>query len=134
MPLLECSSCGEYVGPFYDDYYKLSKKLINDLAGRDVPTDSYVTKEGDDIGPYIKTYYEWLTDEQQVVNATLPEHTPGNIVARGLLRLRELEPEHLPFGSQRAADGQMSIFETRICCLRMFQTDPAGTEMPVVNV
>ena len=126
LPMLECSSCGQFIGPFYDDYYALSKRLIEDLARREVPTDTYTT-EDDDIGPFIKTYYEWHSKQED--KSRLPVHTPANIVARALLRLRELTPTHLPFGSLKVEDGQMSMFEARMCCLRMFQTDPTATDM-----
>jgi DNA-directed RNA polymerase subunit N (RpoN/RPB10) len=114
----ECSSCGQYVSHLMDDYYKLTTQLIKELPN---PTGSYITKDGDDITPFIKTYYTWVGNSK-------PQYMPGNIVARALLRIKDLKQQDLPFGSNRTTDGQLSLTtETRICCLRMFQTDPVAT-------
>jgi len=126
LPMLECSNCGQHLGHMYEDYYTLTKKLMEDLANLDVPVGTYKTSNGnDDLTPFIKTYYTWYTKQSEPV----PIHLPGNIIARGLLRLRELKDDDLPFGSAVEDDGQMSIYEPRICCLRMFQTDPKMTKI-----
>lgn len=125
--MLECSNCGQHVGHLYEDYYTLTKQLTDELARRDVPNGTYRTISGDDISSYINTYYSWYDKNKEGVQ--VPKHEPGNIIARALLRTRELEAEHLPFGSTTESDGQMSIHEARICCIRMFQTDPMMTRI-----
>ena len=125
LPMLECSNCGQHLGHLYNSYYTLTQQLIKELDGRSVPTGKYVSATGDDISPFIKTYYEWYAKQ----TGSVPDHQPGNIVARGLLRLRDLDATHLPFGSVREDDGQLSIYDVRICCMRMFQTDPKMTKI-----
>lgn len=126
LPMLECSNCGQHLGHMYNDYYILTKQLMEELKNTDVPRGTYITSYDDDISDYISTYYSWY--QTQDVNM-VPVHEPGNIVARALLRTRTLKPEHLPFGSATEADGQLSIHEGRICCMRMFQTDPKMTNI-----
>lgn len=135
LQMIECSSCGNIVGHLYDDYYALRGQLQKELdSGRKVPSGSYVVKAtGDDIGPYLRTYYEWANDQidedPSAIKAIIAQrYQPANIVARAMLRIKELDKDDLPFGSKREADGQLSRFETRMCCLRMMQTDPTGTD------
>jgi len=111
----------------YEDYYALTKQLINDLENYGSPTGSYVVKtNGDDITEFVQTYYTWYNSQE---GANIPLHEPGNIIARALLRTQKLESSHLPFGSNVQDDGQLSIHEARICCLRMLQTDPMMTKI-----
>lgn len=126
LPMLECSNCGQHVGHKYEDYYTLTKQLMDELSTRNVPSGSYVTTDGDDITSFVKTYYTWYQNQDPQV---VPRHDPGNIIARALLRLRELDESQLPFGSAHEDDGQLSIYEPRICCMRMFQTDPMMTKI-----
>lgn len=124
LPMIECSSCGNCIGHLFEDYYDLSKQLIDELSRNDVPSGKYITNEGDDISEFISTYYTWYDtiDKSKVL-----EYSPRNIVARALLRLRELSPDHLPFGTEREPDMQLSPYNTRICCLRMFMSDPGAS-------
>lgn len=126
LPMLECSSCGQHLGHLYEDFYTLTKQLINELKSSGRPTGSYVTKADDDITEFVQTYYDWYNQQE---GADAPVHEPANIVARALLRTQRLEPTHLPFGSNVQDDGQLSIHEARICCLRMLQTDPMMTKI-----
>lgn len=119
LPMLECSSCGQYVGHLYEDYFTLTKKLIDELEHRDVPSMRYITSLDKDITEFIQNYYTWYDlhkDEEGVL-----EYLPGAIVSRALLNL-EITP--LPFGKHSEPDGQHSPFEARPCCLRMLQTNP----------
>lgn len=125
LPMLECSNCGQHLGHKYEDYYTLTKQLTEELKIRDVPVGTYVASDGDDISAFINTYYSWYTKQ----DGPVPLHEPGNIISRALLRLRELNTSHLPFGNARENDGQLSIYEPRICCMRMFQTDPMMTKI-----
>lgn len=124
--MLECGNCGQHLGHIYEDYYTLSKQLTDELKDGGVPSGTYVATSGDDVSAFINTYYLWFKGEHE---GPIPIHEPENIVARALLRIKELDPEELPFGSSREADGQLSIFEPRICCLRMLQTDPMMTKI-----
>jgi len=131
FPMIECSSCGTVVGHLIYDYYRLSKQLIEDLKENGVPTGSYrVTETGyeDDLTPFVTTYYQWLAQHQSDDPPPV-EYKPVNVIARALLRRRELDPADLPFGSKREEDGQLSMLEERFCCLRMLQTDPMGTQI-----
>lgn len=125
LPMIECSSCGQHLGHLYESYYTLTQQLTEELKNYDTPSGTYRADNGDDISQFINTYYTWYNQQEGPV----PTHEPCNIVARALLRLRELEPEHLPFGSTREPDGQMSFYEARICCMRMLQTDPKMTKI-----
>ena len=126
LPMLECSNCGQHLGHVYESYYQLTKQLIEELKGQRVPSGSYVAQDGDDISEFISTYYSWYDAQEP---GTVPVHEPGNIVARALLRIRDLEPDHLPFGSALEQDGQISVYDARICCMRMLQTDPMMTKI-----
>jgi len=125
LPMLECSSCGQHLGHKYDDYYTLTKQLIEELQISNVPTGYYNTSDDDNISNFIHTYYIWYNKQ----TVKVPDHTPGNIISRALLRIVELDEKNLPFGSLREEDGQISIFEPRICCMRMFQSDPKMTKI-----
>jgi DNA-directed RNA polymerase subunit N (RpoN/RPB10) len=127
LPMLECSNCGQHLGHKYEDYYTLTKQLVEELKTKSVPTGTYTASDGDDISAFINIYYSWYTNPDRT--EPVPQHEPGNIVARALLRLRELNSQQLPFGSAREDDGQISIYEPRICCMRMFQTDPMMTKI-----
>lgn len=127
LPMLECSSCGQHLGHLYEDYYRLTKQLMEELETQSVPYGDYTTSQGDDLTSFVQTYYTWLIEQDQT--RSIPVHEPCNIIARALLRTRELKLEHLPFGSAKEDDGQMSVHEARICCLRMFQTDPKMTKL-----
>ena len=127
LPMLECTNCGQHLGHLYEDYYTLTEQLMQELTDNPdrVPRGTYRTTHStpvDDITEFIRTYYTWYLAEKD--KKSIPVHEPGNIVARALLRTQELKAAHLPFGSNREPDGQLSIHEARICCLRMFQTDP----------
>lgn len=113
--MIECSTCGNCVGHLYLDYYRLTGKLTQDLAkGLSAFSSDEYAYEGGTLGPFLTTYYA----------SAGSLYEPGNVVARGLLRIRELKPEHLPFGRPNA-DGQRNQFEASICCLRMLQSDPS---------
>ena len=124
LPMLECSSCGRYVGTLYNDYYDLSAKLVKDLGSGTNPKEQYSCENGDDITEYVQTYYKWYNENKPHAL----EYTPVQIIARALLRTKELDPEDLPYGSLRNPDKQMSMHEAKMCCLRMLLTDPTGTE------
>lgn len=126
LPMLECSNCGQHLGHIYESYYQLTKQLTDELKDNDVPSGEYITSYGDDITDFITTYYDWYAEQD---HSEVPVHEPGNIIARALLRLRPLESDHLPFGSAHEEDGQISVYEARICCMRMLQTDPMMTQI-----
>jgi DNA-directed RNA polymerase subunit N (RpoN/RPB10) len=131
LPLIECTNCGTCVGHMFDDYYKFLKQLTDELLnGYEIPRQTYITKSGDDIGPFLRTYYTWkstLEPNSQTANIA-QRYTPSSVMARALLRSKELDASELPFGSSRDEDGQLSPFEVRICCARTLQTDPTGTD------
>jgi DNA-directed RNA polymerase subunit N (RpoN/RPB10) len=122
LPMIECSSCGQCIGHLFEDYYDLSKNLIDELAYREVPSGTYITSMGDDISKFIHTYYTWYNNIED--KSGVLKYSPKNIVARALLRLQDLTEDSLPFGSDREPDMQLSPYNTRICCLRMFMSDP----------
>ena len=128
LPMNECSSCGHVVGPHYEDFYTLTKQLKEELRDRSVPSGTYTTKEGENLSQFIKTYYSWYEEHKNDDTPPL-EYFPANIIARALLKTRELKREHLPFGSSREDDNQLSFHEPRICCLRMLETDPMMTDL-----
>lgn len=117
--MLECSSCGQYVGHLYEDYYTLTKQLVHELEHRTIPTMRYITSSNKDVSKFIHNYYTWY--DQHKDEASVLEYLPGAIVSRALLNLKETP---LPFGSLSEPDGQQSPFEAKICCLRMLQTNP----------
>ena len=122
LPMIECSTCGNSVGHLYADYDRLTQKLKEVLhAGTALsPTsEGFTYGDGSSLAPYLATYYTWLQ------GGTHPDlYEPANVVARGLLRIRDLEPAHLPFGRLNP-DGQRNQFEASICCLRMLHSDPS---------
>lgn len=122
LSMPNCSSCGRHIGHLYDDYRELAKQLTEDLENNEdaVPSQDYVGRISDvDVTDFIRTYYEWKRE-----NPKAPTFRPINIVARALLAHKELEKGDLPFGTRRELDGQRYVFDTPICCLRMFMCDP----------
>ena len=123
LPMIECSTCGTCLGDKYGDYYRITAYLGEVLkTGEPIdPADpKFQYGDGESLGPFLAVYYTWL--KGQPASADLYE--PSNVVARGLLRLRELKPEYLPFGKVNP-DGQRNQFEASICCLRMLHLDPS---------
>jgi len=130
IPMIECSTCGNCLGHLYGDYVRMSIQLCRDISTDKIPEPkdkAYIYGDGDSIAPFLNTYYKWLEENPKYKDI----YEPQNIVARALLRLRELKPEHLPFG-KAAADGQRNQYEAALCCLRMFQLDPSsqGVRIP----
>ena len=125
LPMLECSSCGQIVGHMYEDYYRLSEQLMKELKEQpeQIPRGDYQALS--DLNPFIKTYYAWYLKNKE----TALEYYPCNIIARALLQTCVLVEGHLPFGSKREEDNQLSYFEPKICCLRMLETDPMMTKI-----
>ncbi len=127
LPMPECSSCGRFLGHLYDDHIELTKKLTADIANGG-PQGSYIgTISEDDITEFVETYYTWRAEQEakdKEKAKNLPVFTPLNIVARALIRVKPLEDSDLPFGTARELDGQRTVFEHSICCLRMFQGNP----------
>jgi len=136
LPMIECSSCGKIIGHLYHDYYELSLKTSRILKSLTDKEDDLSTVykaladqidgnsdfkygDGNSLSEYLSTYYEWLSE-----NLEHDYFTPHNIVARGLLRLRDLKPEHLPI-NKLAEDNQRNHFEASTCCLRMLHSDPS---------
>ena len=128
LPMNECSSCGHIVGHMYEDFYSLTKQLMEELKTRSIPSGSYTTKEGEDLTGFVTTYYTWYEAHKNDESPPL-EYFPANIIARALLKTRDLTDKHLPFGSAREDDNQLSFHEPRICCLRMLETDPMMTDI-----
>ena len=120
LSMIECSSCGQQLGHLYEDYYELTIKLERELKNGKIDG-SYKTRHGDDLSMFLKTYYDWATD-----NAEKAVFQPANIIARALLRIKELDTKDLPFGMKTELDGQRDVHEVRVCCLRMFQCDPSA--------
>lgn len=121
LPMIECSTCGTCLGDKYGDYYRITAYLGEVLkTGQPIdPADpKFHYGDGESLGPFLAVYYTWL--KGQSVNL----YEPSNVVARGLLRLRELKAEYLPFGRVNP-DGQRNQFEASICCLRMLHLDPS---------
>ena len=130
LPMADCSACNRHVGHLYDAYYSLTERLLRALSttasiaefAESISDRQFTYEEHDithDITAFLRTYYTWA--------ATQPDKhmfEPANVVARALLRIRELDASHLPFGS-KAADGQRNAYDAPICCLRMFQCDPS---------
>lgn len=123
LPMPECSSCGRFLGHLYDDHIELTKKLEKDIANGG-PTGSYIGQvSGEDITQFVNTYYEWRV-EWDKTHPDFPVFTPLNIVSRALIAIKPLETTDLPFGTAREVDGQRTVFEHSLCCLRMFQGNP----------
>jgi hypothetical protein len=122
--MIECSTCGNCLGHLYRDYVRLAIQLSRDLASDVIPEPKdkrYTYGDGDSIAPFLHTYYTWVEQNPKYKDI----YEPQNVVARAMLRLRELKPEHLPFGKP-AADGQRNQYEAALCCLRMLQLDPSS--------
>ena len=118
----ECSSCGRFLGHLYDDQVELTNKLTKELEKTNVPNETYIGAiSKKDITPFIETYYTWRSRPE---NSSKPVFTPLNIVSRAFLSIKELEESDLPFGTAREVDGQRSVFDHPLCCLRMFQGNP----------
>lgn len=122
LPAPECTCCGRPMRHLYDDCAKLTKQLTNVLQTNDVPKSEIFFGEvsGIDITDFIQTYYSWF---QKHPDKNI-KFTPSNIVARALLAFEPLCEKDLPFGTKREPDGQRSVFEPGLCCLRMLQCDP----------
>lgn len=115
-----CSNCGRQLRHLYQDHINLSKELETELKVREVPAGSYVGEvSGIDITPFVRTYYTWRRQHPE-----FPEFKPHNVVARGLMALKPLTEEMLPFGMDREVDRQLSILAESPCCLRMLQCNP----------
>ena len=124
LPMPECSSCGRFLGHLYDDHIELTKKLQEDLSNGGSPSGQYRgAVSGEDITDFINTYYTWRAEFDKK-HKDFPVFTPLNIVSRALIAVKPLEEEDLPFGTAREEDGQRTVFEHSICCLRMFQGNP----------
>ena len=124
LPMPECSSCGRFLGHLYDDHIELTKKLQTDIDNTGSPQGQYIgTISGEDITEFINTYYTWRA-EWDKTHPGFPVFTPLNIVSRALIAVKPLEEKDLPFGTAREEDGQRTVFEHSICCLRMFQGNP----------
>lgn len=121
LPIIECTNCGQITGHLYDDYYKYLKQLIKDLEEGNALTPANYG----DIYAFLNTYYTWFKREGDPRNA----YGPAGVVARALLRTKELEESDLPFGSLREADNQFSMHIVRHCCLKTLLTDPTGTDV-----
>jgi hypothetical protein len=126
LPMTDCSACNRHVAHLYDAYYVLTERLLRALSTYPSIADFAASiRDGDftyeehNITSFLRVYYGWAAKNQA---KALFE--PANVVARALLRIRELEEGHLPFGS-KAADGQRNAYDASICCLRMFQCDPS---------
>lgn len=131
LPMTDCSACNRHVGHLYDTYYSLTERLLRRLSTStsisefaESIRDSDYTYEDEtgvsSIGRFLRTYYSWAS--KQPPKAITFE--PANVVARALLRIRELRESDLPFGRPNR-DGQRNQFDASICCLRMFQCDPS---------
>jgi hypothetical protein len=126
LPMPECSSCGRFLGHLYDDHVMLTKKLQSDLENGRVlsSTTTYVGEiSEEDITDFVKTYYIWRAGWDRT-HPDFPVFSPLNIVARALIAIKPLEEADLPFGTAREEDGQRTVFEHSLCCLRMFQGNP----------
>jgi hypothetical protein len=124
LPMPECSSCGRFLGHLYDDHIELTKKLQKDLDESGGPRGYYVGQvSGEEITDFVHTYYRWRNVWDQT-HPDFPVFNPLNIVSRALIAIKPLEETDLPFGTAREMDGQRTVFEHSICCLRMFQGNP----------
>jgi hypothetical protein len=122
LPMSECSSCGRFLGHLYDDHIQLTKKLEKDLSESGGPRGSYIGEHSEiDITEFIRVYYTW---SQSQGNQDKAVFKPLNIVASAFLALKPLETADLPFGTRREVDGQRTVFDHPLCCLRMFQGNP----------
>ena len=126
LPMTDCSACNRHVAHLYEAYYTLTERLLRRLSTSPSIADFAAsirdgdfTYDGHNIASFLQVYYGWAAK-----NEALALFEPANVVARALLRIRELEESHLPFGS-KAADGQRNAYDAPICCLRMFQCDPS---------
>lgn len=118
-----CKNCGRQLRILYEDHAELTKQLTEELETTDIPVGRYVGRvSGKDITGFIKTYYTWASKPE---NKTKIKFQPLNVVARGLLSLKVLTEEMLPFGQDREKDGQISILSESICCMLMLQCNPA---------
>lgn len=124
LPMPECSSCGRFLGHLYDDHIELTKKLQRDVEEKGGPSGRYIGSiSGEDITDFVMTYYKWRKDFDKT-HPGFTVFTPLNIVSRALIAVKPLEVTDLPFGTAREVDGQRTVFEHSICCLRMFQGNP----------
>jgi len=121
MPMPCCSNCGKQLRHLYEDHIDLTKKLITELKHTDVPSGSYVgTISNIDITDFVYTYYAWKERNPKKIN-----FKPNNIIARGLLSLKKLTDDMLPFGMDREEDNQLSMLAEPPCCMRMLQCNPS---------
>ena len=121
LQMPECSSCGRFLGHLYDDHVELTKKVTLNIEKGTIDDEYIGTVSNINITNFIMTYYTWVEKPE---NANGPEFTPLNIVSRAFLSLKDLTEDDLPFGTIRESDGQRSVFDHPLCCLRMFQGNP----------
>lgn len=121
MPMPSCSSCGRQMRHLYEDHINLTRKLERDLQDNTVQYETYKGQISKiDITEFVHTYYNWSQKHPEA-----PTFKPHNIIARGLLSLKPLTEEMLPFGMDREEDNQLSILAESLCCLRMLQCNPS---------
>lgn len=116
-----CFNCGKNLRHLYHDHIELTNQLIDELkSGRNIPQKKYIGRiSGKNITPFLITYYTWKQEHPNSV-----DFQPVNLVARGLITLKKLTPEMLPFGMDREEDNQISVLTENRCCLRMFLCNP----------
>ena len=116
-----CSNCGRQLRHLYEDHIDLTRKLLDDIKNRGGPSGRFVGSiSGKDITDFINVYYTWKKG-----NKGAPPFQPGNIVARALISIRDLDETMLPFGAAaREEDGQLSMLNEPVCCLRMLHCNP----------
>lgn len=120
MPMPACTNCGRQLRHLYEDHIELTKKLEEELKKTDVPSQEYVGRiSNKDITEFVHTYYRW-----RKANPDKIKFRPLNIIARGLLSLKPLTDDMLPFGMDREPDGQLSLLSEPVCCLRMLMCNP----------
>lgn len=121
-----CSNCGRQLRHLYQDHIKLSKELEAELKAigpGNVPSNTYRGEvSGLDLTDFVRTYYQWRSKNPAAPRG--PDFKPHNVIARGLLSIKPLEENMLPFGMDREIDRQLSILAESPCCLRMLQCNP----------
>ena len=122
-----CSSCGKAMNNLYNDHADLTKKLTKAIESNEVELTTFYARDSEkDCTQFIRTFYKWKRKNDEENNIA-KIYQPSVVVAHALLKFNDspLTEDELPFGcGRREVDGQRSVFNVSLCCLRQLLCKP----------
>ena len=131
LPMIECSSCGKYVGHLFDQYYNAILVLEDKHQGILNGEGNLDTEDPYDLGGiwtnYIRVYYKFmlgkkesLSEEQYKRLANL--YSVRALIQKALLFHRPLTDDDLPLNEHERDTGCV-----RACCKRALACDNSNS-------